>query len=189
MALLKNRTFAVCLTLVICAAALLIGIGRSTSKQIAATRELFDTGVMGSESYRLPSGAQQLESRSNAALGLLSLSAELPEAEGASQSLRQAREELLAAKSLGDKAAANKKLTEACNGLLAQLKEAGLSDNQQAALESYESTLDNAQRLLDSCGYNEACRALEEDVLKHFPVRLLSLLGFNPRVEHFEVPA
>ena len=169
MSVFKNRRTAVIITVILCLLALVIGVRRSVGRQAADILEQFESGVRSSSAgYTLPSVSAQLEARSNASLGLISLAAQYGELSEKSDAVRRAREALLDAGS-----EANAALGSACDALVPLLEQQLTDADKISALKDYAGIMSNTARLIETSGYNELVSDFRSNVLGLFPVNVL----------------
>ena len=174
MSVLRNRRTAVIITVILCVLALLIGVRRSVGKQAADILEQFETGVRSaSAGYTLPSVSAQLDARSNASLGLISLANQFGDLSEKSDAVRKAREALLDAGSVSAQSAANAALASACDELIPLLEQKITDPDKVSALKDYSGVMSNTARLIETSGYNELVRDFRSNVVGLFPVNVL----------------
>ncbi|MBQ4040084.1 MAG: hypothetical protein IJC91_03010, partial [Oscillospiraceae bacterium] len=169
MSILKKTSTAAVICVVVCIISLLLGVHFSVNRQINKLEESFTHGVYSKEAgYTLPSIQEQLDDRYNAAIGIISL---IP-SEQASD-LRSACDHLLEAGSISEKAFFNKTLQYAFEDMLAKSDTFDFDERTQKGFEEYCSAMENAQRLIEKSGYNEAAAEFENEILGSFPLNIL----------------
>lgn len=183
---LKNRPVSVIIAAAVCVITLLLGVNLSVGRQVKALENSFFTGVE-YDGYVHPSIADQLSDRADAALGIISITSGYDSLSKETDSLRNAREKLLNT----DKDAiyrlytANEELQKAYEVLIDAAGTAELDPSALPALESYTNTMDGAQNLIRSSGYNNAVSEFERTVLRAFPVSILKYPAFADSPEFF----
>ena len=174
MSVFKNRRTAVIITVILCLLALVIGVRRSVGRQAADILEQFESGVRSSSAGdTLPSVSAQLEARSNASLGLISLAAQYGELSEKTDAVRRAREALLDAGSVTARSEANAALGSACDALVPLLEQQLTDADKISALKDYAGIMSNTARLIETSGYNELVSDFRSNVLGLFPVNVL----------------
>ena len=174
MSVFQKRRTAVIVTVILCVLALLIGVRRSVGKQAADILDQFENGVRSaSAGYTLPSVSAQLQARSNASLGLISLAAPYSSLSEEADAVRKVRETMLDAGSISDMSAANASLTAACDGLITGLREQLTDPDKISALDDYAGVMTNTARLIETSGYNELVSDFRSNVVGLFPVNIL----------------
>ena len=174
MSVFKNRRTAVIITVIVCLLALVIGVRRSVGKQAADILEQFETGVRSaSAGYTLPSVSAQLDARSNASLGLISLANQYADLSESADAVRRAREALLGAGSVSARSEANAALASACDALVPLLEERLTDADKISALKDYAGVMSNTARLIETSGYNELVSDFRSNVVGLFPVNIL----------------
>lgn len=152
MKLLKNRKFAVVLTVAIAIIATLFGVHKSLNRLAGDVEALFYNGIYNEkEGYTEPSIDSQLKKQSDAVLGFVTIARNYPQLEAQAEKLRLARAALLDAGSIKDKAAANSQMLSAFNGctdIIATLD--ALSARDKDALDSYSKTFSGAAGVIDT---------------------------------------
>jgi len=191
---LKKQPVALLIALVLMAGSLFFGVNRSVSEEVTAVREQFYSGVFDpSVGYVRPGIHGQLVQRTTAALRMLSIgehshSGELAEAGAELQGARGALLDLLTI-GAGPSALfqADQDLTVAAERYFALLHplvlEAEGEDLQ--ALESANSTMLSAARVIETSRYNETVGVFHRTVLGQFPMNFLRALVFVEMPELF----
>ena len=181
MEVLKKRSTATVICVVVCVISLLLGIHLSVNRQLGKLEDAFYNGVYSKDAgYTLPAIQMQLDERYDAAIGIISL---IP-SELASD-LRNACNRLLEAETLSEKYEANKALQAAYENVLQNVDASMFDERTLGGFNDYCSTMDNAQRLIGQSGYNEAVAEFEEDVLGSFPLSILRIPAFAGTPEYF----
>ena len=174
MAVFQKRRTAVIITVILCLLALLIGVRRSVGRQAANILEQFETGVRSaSAGYTLPSVSAQLEARSNASLGLISLASPFGDLSEKADAVRKAREALFDAGSVSARSEANAALAAACDELVPLLEQRITDADKISALKDYAGVMTNTARLIETSGYNDLVRDFRTNVVGLFPVNIL----------------
>ena len=184
--ILKKRSAAVVITVLVCAVSLLAGVHLSVGRQAKKIENAFETGVY-YDGYLHPAISDQLDDRQNAALGIITIASGYEELSAPTDGLRSARQQLLDAEdgTLYDKYAANEKLEAAYEKLMTAMDGVSLSDDNAAAMESYSATMEAAQNLISTSGYNLAVSEFNRDILGSFPVSILRYPAFVDAPEFF----
>lgn len=189
MSTLKKRSSAIIVALVVIILGTLFGVHRSIGSETAKIETLFYKGVyLKDEKYTQPSIQSLLDERSTAALGLVTIGMKYSEDQNIqmlTDSLREARLQLLDAKTIWLKFAANEKLQGRYKTLYTALEQFSLDDNALSALQNYASTLDGAQGVIQKSDYNRMVSEFRNNVLGDFPVNILKNLAFVKYPEYF----
>jgi ABC-type Na+ efflux pump permease subunit len=186
MNMLKNRKFAILITVAVVVLATLFGVHRSAGKAAGQIEALFYNGVyLDEEEYREPSIDSQLKKRDTAALGLISIAANYDEVKNLNSDLKQARNDLLDAVRISDKYMADEKLQKSYEALVAALMQQELTDREKEAAEHYAATMDGARSLIQKSSYNSAVGEFMNETMGSFPVNLLKSLAFVRYPEYF----
>ena len=152
---------------------ILRGVVESTlGKKMAEASALFDKGTGGK-----PGIAEELKARLNAADGLQNIAAKYDQVYDEYSALRSTHNELrellnAGSGELGRMYDLNEALSRnftACREALEPITEG----KAHAALGEYQSAMDEAQRVIDVSGYNNAIREFLRTVLDRFPASLL----------------
>lgn len=184
MEVLLKRSTAALIAFIVIVFGTLFGVHRSVGSETAKIEKQFFSGVyLKDEEYLQPSIQSQLDKRATAALGLISLGFELEAAAGPAGELRDARNELLSAKTISDKYIANEKLQKAYKALVAAMPEGGPAGKTEA-LRSYTATMDGAQGVIEKSAYNGLVSEFRRR-LNSFPVNILKILAFVKYPEYF----
>ncbi|MBR6951568.1 MAG: hypothetical protein IKH56_07535 [Oscillospiraceae bacterium] len=174
MSVFSKRSTAAVITVVLCVLALVIGVRRSVGRRAADILDQFESGVRSETAgYTLPSVSAQLEARSNAALGLISLSGPYGDLTEKADAVREAREALLSAGSISARSEANAALAAACDALIPGLEAVLTDPDRISALKDYAGVMSNTARLIETSGYNELVSDFRSNVLGLFPVSIL----------------
>ena len=181
MEILKKTSTAKVICIVVCIISLLLGVHLSVNRQLNKLEDAFYNGVYSKEAgYTLPSIQIQLDERYDAAIGIISL---IP-SELASD-LRNACNRLVEADSISENAQANKDLQFAYEDMLLKIDISMFDERTLGGFNDYCSTMDNAQRLIETSGYNEAVMEFEAEVLGSFPLVILKNFAFIGTPEYF----
>ena len=181
MEVLKKRSTATVICVVVCVLSLLLGIHLSVNRQLGKLEDAFYNGVYSKDAgYTLPAIQMQLDERYNAAIGIISL---IPsELAG---NLRDACDWLLEAETLSEKYEANEALQAAYENVLQNVDASMFDERTLGGFNDYCSTMDNSQRLIETSGYNEAAEEFEDEILGSFPLSILKYPAFAGRPEYF----
>lgn len=176
MSILRKRSFAVVIALIVVCLSTLLSVNRSLGSAADKVSDGFYSGVK-YDGYVHKSIYSQLEQRSGAAAGLVTIGANYAALGDVTDALRSARDELTGAMDGGDIAAmyrANAALQTAYEAFVYAAQDAGLSAREQKGLDAYADTLGGAQSVIASAGYNESVREFERKTLGRFPAGLLA---------------
>lgn len=188
MEILKKRSMAWLVAIVIIIAGTLFGVHRSVDRETAKIEAQFYDGVyIESENYTEPSIQQHLDRRLTAALGMITIAAKYEDSEISklADALRQSRLELISAQSIASKYVANQKLEEAYRALQALLLKSDMTDSVKTALDSYARTLSGAQKTILGSRYNALAGDFGDELTSSFPVNVFRLLGIVNAPELF----
>ncbi len=178
MSVFSKRSTAAVVTVILCLLALVIGVRRSVGRQAAAILEQFESGVRSDAAgYTLPSVSAQLDARSNASLGLISLASQYGDLAEKTDAVRKCRETLLNADSISARSEANAALASACGALIPDLEIKLTDPDKISALQDYAGIMTNTARLIETSGYNELVRDFRTNVVGLFPVNVLYRLA------------
>jgi hypothetical protein len=150
-----------------------LGTTVSLNRQSRRVAQMFYDGVPDTaQGYTRPSVDSQLTVRADAALGLIT-AADGIGAESEISDLRAAREELLAADSIKEKADANARLSRAFTALLKRVYSADSARASELA-RTYSNEFDGAMYLIAASGFTEAVLDFQSDA-KSFPTRIFAI--------------
>lgn len=178
----KRRTAAAVFVVVIIVFGV-IGVNLSASRVYSRAEKQFYDGVFAAEGNYTESAIENhLEKRIDAALGLITVLAKEPEFSDEVSALREAREELISAKTVKEKFLANEKLEGAYLSAANAMPDEKKSES---AAKSYLSTLSGAQTAILKSSYNDETKKANASVLPGvlYPLRLLV---FSEQAELFE---
>ena len=176
MSILRKRSCAVVIALVVVCLSTLLSVNRSLGSAADRVADGFYSGVK-YDGYVHKSIYSQLEQRSGAAAGLVTIGANYVALGDVTEALRSARQELANTMDGGDVAAmykANTALQTAYEAFVYAAQNAGLSTRDQKGVDSYADTLSGAQNVIAAAGYNESVREFERKTLSRFPAGLLA---------------
>jgi cell division protein FtsX len=172
---LQKRSTAATIALIVILAATFMGMVRSANAAAAKIEKQFATGVyLKHDKYVEPGIQQQLDKRTEAALGLLTVANNEDYLKADAVLLREAREAILEADTIAEKYAANEKLETAWQQLYESLTVR--ADKVPASVESYAATLRGAQGAIEKSHYNESAEQFAEE-MGAFPIGLIRMLG------------
>jgi hypothetical protein len=184
MSKLKKRSSAILIVVVVIVFGTLFGVHRSVNKETAKIEAQFYNGVyLKDEKYIQPSIQSQLDARTDAALGLLSVANKYIFLDDIVSILRGAREELMDAGTIQEKYAANVKLENAWKQVYESLT--AHADDVPPSVENYVSTLSGAQGIIDKSAYDRSVDEFRNSTLRAFPVNILKNLAFVDYPEYF----
>jgi hypothetical protein len=185
MGALKKRPTAFAVALVVIVFGTLFGVHRSVGAQTRKIEAMFYNGVyIADQNYTQPGIGEQLAKRETAALGLVTVANHYDALSSLTESLREARVELMDAGSIADKYAANEKMQTAYEALYAELTRQDLTDSEKAASEDYAATLNGAEGAIQTSAYNDEVSSFRRE-LGSFPVNILKNLAFVTLPEYF----
>jgi len=163
MEFLKKRSTARIVLIAVIVVFTVIGVNMSAARVVRHTEKQFYDGVyIRAEKYTEAAIDGHLQKRAQAALGLLTLVSDEPGLEKEAASLREAREALLSARSIGEKYEANVLLERAYTEAADKLPE---SVREGESAKSYLSALSGAQSAIERSAYNAAAQAANESIL------------------------
>jgi hypothetical protein len=152
---LKNPRFARAVATAVLILSLFLGTTVSLNRQSRRVEQMFYDGVPDSaQGYTRPSINSQLTVRADAALGLITAAADIG-AKSEISDLRAAREELLAAESIAEKADANSRLTGAFIALRERVESEGSARAAELA-RVYSEEFDGALYVIAASEYHKA---------------------------------
>lgn len=155
MTLLRNRKFAILIAFVIIILATLLGVRGSLNKLAADAQDMFYSGVyIKDKGYTQPAIDTHLSNRANSALGFASLLEKHPELANEAEALKEARRELIDAKSIWGKCSANENMQRAFIELSDKSRAVKLSQNEIGDIDRYVSTFMGAQTAIAESLYN-----------------------------------
>lgn len=191
MAVLKKRSTAVLVAVIVIVFGTLLGVHLSVNRETAKIEAMFFNGVTVTDSvtkstYVQPSIQSQLDKRATAALGLWTIASASSDitVSNFAEALKSARNELLDAKNIFDKYTANEKLQTSYKNLYAALVNNSLAVSQKTAFDNYTATLDGAQGVINKSAYNSQVSAFMK-TLDTLPVTLFKNLAFVTYPEYF----
>ncbi len=187
MELLKKRSFAVTVSVILIVIATLFGIHKSLGSEVKKIESQFYDGVyLESEGYLQPSIERQLEKRMDAANGLASVATNYASLSKETSALREARNALLDTDEIPAKYSANETLQKAFDELRAALLRQDLTERELTMIESYSRTMEGARSVISASEYNNSVAAYYKTVRK-FPVNILKSLAFIDYPVYFEM--
>ena len=176
MSILRKRSFAVVIALIVVCLSTLLSVNRSLGSAAEKISDGFYSGVK-YDGYVHKSIYSQLEQRSGAAAGLVAIGANYTSLDDVTDTLRSARDDLVGTMDGGDIAAmyrANTALQSAYEAFVYAAQDAGLTTRELQGLDSYVDTLSGAQSVIASAGYNESVREFNRKTFDRFPAGLLA---------------
>lgn len=178
MSTLKKRSTAVLIAVVVIVIGTLFGVHRSVDGQTDKIEALFYSGVyITDEKYTQPSIDSQLKKRDTAALGLVTVANNYSGLKTLTNALQEARLALDNASTIPEKYTANEKMQAAYKSLYASLTQQNLKANEKTSSDSYASTLDGAQGVIEQSNYDGVVSDYIR-TLDAFPVNILKNLAF-----------
>ena len=176
MKLLKNRKFAVSITVAVIVLATLFGVHKSLAKEVSRVEALFYDGV--EHEFLEPSIDAQLDRMQNYILGVAAVSQNYPELEAETEALQNARNDYLAAKSISEKSKANGWMMASYDAFYKKAGTLEVSERDRTGIESYDFEIKAAQSLIEKSKYNEEVQKYIDEISSAFPVGLLKGLVF-----------
>ena len=188
MKIINNRRTALMITAAVIVVATLFGMHRSLSKEVRRIEKQFYDGVfLKTEGYTENSIESHLNNRLKAALGLVTVAANYSEVSEETAALRSARENLMNARGITEKYAANERLQKEYDILASKLAELPLKKKDVADAAVYSSTFFGAQASIRNSGYNSLVSGFINGTLRAFPVNVLKNIAFVKAPEYFEL--
>jgi hypothetical protein len=185
MGLLKNKLIAVLLTALVTFSSTIYSVNHFLGAECRAVEDGFYEGVY-VDGYRQPGIGTHLDSRLNAANGLMTVTSDYPQLEKETESVRDCRERLIVADDMHAKHRVNTELQTAVKALEAALGGVSLSEQENAMFESYITDFYGAQTAIENSGYNEAVREFNRNTYYAFPAGFLAPLSGVESPELFE---
>jgi len=187
MKVLKQRKTAVIIMIAIIVIFTFIGVTKSLNSISKDIEKTFYSGVYNeSEEYTEVSIASQLENRIDASLGLLSIASASDEYAMEAESLRNARHELIEAKTIEEKYLANEHLENAYQTLYSLMGAKSMAAEDTEAIISYANTMDGAQKVIENSSYNDLVREYYNSTSRGIPVRFLKFFASGPQYFNVE---
>ena len=168
-------------TLLVIVASTLMNVNMKLGSKCQEVSDAFYNGVyVKSDGYTHKSISSQLDMRSSAANGIISIASGYEELEAETQALLVARTELIVANSISEKHAANKATQAAYDDLVAAMALVDTTEHSNA-LSTYMSNFTGAQKVIEASGYNEYVRQFTRENLDVFPTNyLVGIAGITP---------
>lgn len=178
--LLKNRTVAVGITIVVVILSTLLGSHRSMAAMAYPIERYF---IEGSEGYSIQ---RDLDTRVGLAKNLLIIAERnLGEYDLAVAELESAIQEMEQAKTVKEKAVANQQLTAATDRMNLVLEECVLSNTDERYRIQIRTDLASYNQTISHDRYNELATAYNDEVLGKFPANVLKLVNGVSELETF----
>jgi len=155
MRLLKNRGFAITVTVVIAFISMFLGVHRSLNKFSSDIESMFYEGVYIEEGrYTQPSIQSKLDQCADQALGIATIITNNQQLKDNADELVLLRRELLAAESIKAKSASFKNLTGAVDRTSKILADTDLSEADIDSVSDYLSKFNSAEEFIGNAAYN-----------------------------------
>jgi len=159
MKLLKDRKFAVLITVIVAVIATMYGVYRTSVRNTREIEAMFYSGVyLKDEGYMQASMNAHLSNSLSAALGLATIMENYPEYADRSKALEQARDKVIAAKGITEKGLAYSEMWTRFTGLSTAVTSApafsDMSARDAAAVSEYTKTLNSANWAMVNSRYN-----------------------------------
>jgi len=181
--LLKNRKFAILVTVVVVIIATLLGVRGSLNRLVRDVETLFAVGVyLDDEGYIQPGIETHLRNRARSALGYATLMVNDPVYTDEAEALLAARHRLLNAASIREKYTANEELQRAFDALIEKERAHHSTGADNEDTEYYASTFQGAQTAIKNSRYNQKALSYMNDA--SFIAQLLKPILFvrSPQV-------
>ncbi|MGE4483767.1 MAG: hypothetical protein AB7C97_01505 [Oscillospiraceae bacterium] len=190
MEFIKKRQNAFAILAAVIVVFTLLGVHLSLNRQVAKLGSMFTDGIyIEKDKYTQPGIQTHLDARISASLGLLTVASNYEAVSAETESLLEARHELLDAETVSQKYEANQKLEVAYTALAAGLEAQDLSDTDADNAATYISNLSGAQGAIEKSLYNARVAEYETGVLAVFPVSALRGFVFAESPEYFGAEA
>jgi len=170
MELLKNRKFAVLITVVVVILATLLGVRGSLNRLARGAEVMFYEGVsLKDEGYTQPAINPQLLNCAQAALDYAMVMENHPELSGETKALLSARREFIDAKSIREKRSANAGMQQAFAALSEKAGGIELTQKEIDAMAVHTSTFRGAQIAIQNSSYNQQAQSFMDgaSILAH----------------------
>ncbi len=187
-ALLRSRKVGAAVLAAVVLLATPFGMKSSLQRACDKISDGFTSGVyLEDEDYTATGAATYVEEVAKSALGLISVGAGYDSVKGATDNLRAAREELIAATGAGDAGDANAKLLSASRELISALENVELSDKDAENLAAYSDDLSDWEGALTAAAryYDQSVETFRGDVAGRFPAKLIAALLNVEMPEYF----
>lgn len=183
---LKQKKTAIIITIAAIVIFTFIGTTKSLNSLTDDIEKTFYSGVYNEEdNYTEVSISSQLEKRIDASLGLLTIASNYEEFDIEAESLRNARHELIDARTIGEKYLANEHLENAYQSLAGAIGNNSFAEDDSEAFISYTDTMEGAQGIIEKSNYNDSVREYYNSITNAFPVKFLKFFADSP--EYFNV--
>ncbi len=181
----NRRLAAIILAVVICVFSG-IGVNRSLSSLSSDIEKTFYDGVYNDgEGYLEKSVQSHLDNKVDAANGLITVD-QSPGAPTVVEDLKEARYALMESKTIAEKYAADKLVTECSEKVYDALSAKELTDQQKKMLDYYITTIRGADNAISKLSYNEKVDEYYNKTLKSFPVSVFRFLISADGPEYFK---
>lgn len=189
MKFLKNRGVAAVISAVIVVLSTL-GNAHSDITELVydVTSEYYGGHYDEDAGYYRPALYDQLQERTNAATGILSVCASYPELDDAAQAFRAASDALYNSYTLHNEYYNNKQLDIAYNSLITEAENVSFSERDTQLLSEYRGNFEGAGRMIEQAGadYNNSVREFNSYISETFPANILSGITGVEMPELFE---
>jgi len=164
MKLLKNRKFAILITVLIVCTATLIGMGVSLDRSARAIEAMFFDGVyLDDEGFTQPGISSHLANRQSSALSFATIMEGYPELAAETEALLVARRALIDASSFPEKHSANEAMQEAFTELVERARNLELAGRDRDDMERFSMSFYGAQTAIDNSRYNQKAAAFMDN--------------------------
>jgi len=156
MKMLKNRKFAILLTVAVAITATLLGVRATAGRYTRRIEAMFNDGVyIKSDNYTQPGINTHLENCLSAALGVATMLESYPKLEENAKTLLTARRELLTAKTVKEKDKAFESMRDSFINLLNKAKSEDLTQRDKDAAAQHYKNFNGALGAMQNSRFNE----------------------------------
>ena len=186
MELIKKRSTAFIVLIIVIIFGTLFGVHRSVGKETEKIEGQFYSGVK-LDNYTQASIGDMLDERIRNSMGAISLAANYDELQIETESLRKAREKLISAHTIPEKYLANESLTDAAHAMRKALEQLPVSERDSEGFMMYLDDIESAKMVIDSSRYNTLVQEFYNHTLREFPLNILHRLAFCKYPDYFNV--
>ena len=153
--ILKNRKFAILITVVVAVLATMFGVSRTSGRQTRKIEAMFYDGVyLEGEGYTQPGMSSHIRNCADAALGFATIMENHPELAQEAGKLIATQQALVDAYSLSNINSAFISMVDSYNVLMSATTRIALSEREAAAVNQYSNLFSGAQKAMESSRYN-----------------------------------
>jgi hypothetical protein len=187
MSFFKNRAVAWIIFIAVTVVSVFFGFSRSFQRASNKVTDLFYDGIYDEEeNYTVPSIDSQLTNRYQAATGMVATCSAYSSLNSLTDELRNAKNALYDAETLGDKYKANQVLETAYTALYSAFKDIQANGKDVEAMDTYASTMSGAQSVINSSEYNEKVDEFMQKDWQSFPANILRNFAGTSAPEYFK---